>query len=254
VYAAYADDRPVLLAPLSIQYAEFAHWQRQWVHDASLRDQLAYWKLQLRGPLRTRELPTEPPAAVRPHRAHQPENPLPCLALCFEELAALRSSGQMATLFMTSLAGFEILLHGLYTPGEQDMRSPRSWRIGIGTRPKGLIGLFADMVILRTDLGGNPGGREVLRRVRGAANHNRGLHHADFRSKSSSGILERERGPLARLLERVMVIWQNAALFQSQLAAPPVTFVDIDPAWACPQRRRSPRLTSFWSCANTPTA
>jgi hypothetical protein len=118
VYAAYADDRPVLLAPLSIQYAEFAHWQRQWLHDASLRDQLAYWKLQLRGPLRTRELPTD-----RPRRygliARTARESFALPRALFEELAALSQRAD-GTLFMTVLAGFEILLHG-YT-GEEDMR------------------------------------------------------------------------------------------------------------------------------------
>jgi amino acid adenylation domain-containing protein len=231
VYAAYADDRPVLLAPLSIQYAEFAHWQRQWLHDASLRDQLAYWKLQLRGPLRTRELPTD-----RPRRygliARTTRETFALPRALFEELAALSQRAD-GTLFMAVLAGFEILLHG-YT-GEEDMRVATFVANRHRHETEGVIGLFADMVILRTDLGGDPGVREVLRRVRAATLE--AYTHADFPFEELVRILERERGLVRASLSRVMVIWQNAALFQSQLAAPPVTFVDID------QRGLSPEAT-----------
>jgi non-ribosomal peptide synthetase component F len=134
---------------------------------------------------------------------------------------------------MTVLAGFEILLHG-YT-GEEDMRVATFVANRHRHETEGVIGLFADMVILRTDLGGNPGGREVLRRVRAATLE--AYTHADFPFEELVRILERERDLVRASLSRVMVIWQNAALFQSQLAAPPVTFVDID------QRGLSPEAT-----------
>ncbi|WGY66870.1 amino acid adenylation domain-containing protein [Burkholderia cepacia] len=64
-YRAYASDRPVPLAPLPIQYADYALWQRRWL-DAGERDrQLAFWRERLdpqRGVL------TLPGATARPAR------------------------------------------------------------------------------------------------------------------------------------------------------------------------------------------
>ncbi|WJN78198.1 non-ribosomal peptide synthetase [Burkholderia anthina] len=64
-YRAYASGEPVPLAPLPIQYADYALWQRRWL-DAGERDrQLAFWRERLdpqRGVL------TLPGAAARPAR------------------------------------------------------------------------------------------------------------------------------------------------------------------------------------------
>src|SRR5208282_919887 len=44
LYDAFCSDRPASLPELPIQYADFAHWQRQWLEGEVLETQLAYWK------------------------------------------------------------------------------------------------------------------------------------------------------------------------------------------------------------------
>ena len=51
LYDAFSAGRQTPLAPLSIQYADFAHWQRQWRSHPEIVAQLAYWREQLRDPL-----------------------------------------------------------------------------------------------------------------------------------------------------------------------------------------------------------
>src|SRR6185503_3354318 len=47
LYEAFLAQRPSPLAELPIQYADFAHWQRQWLAGEVLESQLAYWRAQL---------------------------------------------------------------------------------------------------------------------------------------------------------------------------------------------------------------
>ncbi len=162
LYAAFSTGRPSPLPPLPIQYADFAHWQQQWRQSAARDAALTYWQQQLHDPLPILELPTDRPrtAALSFDTARQ------FLRLPGELVQALtrlcRREG--STLFMTLLAAFKILLYS-YT-GQVDLC--------VGTlltnRPRpeieGLLGLFINTVLLRTDLRGDPTLREVLRQVR----------------------------------------------------------------------------------------
>ena len=61
LYRAYAKGEDSPLAPLPIQYADYAQWQRRWLQGEVLEQQLSYWREQLKGlpPLLT--LPTDRP-------------------------------------------------------------------------------------------------------------------------------------------------------------------------------------------------
>jgi amino acid adenylation domain-containing protein len=163
-YEAFTTDKPVSLPELTIQYADFAHWQRHWLRGEVLQTQLSYWKAKL-AELRVLELPTDcsrPP--VQSYRGASES-----ATLDGKTLQALRelSRKEQATLFMTLLAAFKVLLCR-YT-GQQD--------IAIGTpiagrnrsEIEGLIGFFVNTLVLRTDLSGNCTFRELLRRVRETA-------------------------------------------------------------------------------------
>ncbi|MCP4660798.1 MAG: non-ribosomal peptide synthetase, partial [bacterium] len=167
LFAAFSQGRPSPLPELPIQYADFAHWQRQWLVGEGLEAELAYWTEQLAGAPPQLELPCDRPRpAVQSFRGRQ-------LGVAFsktlsEALAALaRSEG--ATLFMTLLAAFKVLLHR--TSGRED--------IVVGTPIAGrnrreiedLIGFFVNTLVLRTDLSQSttdraPRVRELLARVR----------------------------------------------------------------------------------------
>ena len=162
LYAAYRDGRESPLPELAVQYADYAVWQREQLAGETLDRQLAYWRERLAGAPELLELPTDHPRpAVQTYRgAVVPVELSPEL---LERLEALgRSEG--ATLYMVLLGAFQVLL-SKYGAGEDVVvGSP------IAGRTRGeveaLIGFFINTLVLRTDLSGDPGFREVLRRVR----------------------------------------------------------------------------------------
>ncbi|HEX8183978.1 MAG TPA: amino acid adenylation domain-containing protein, partial [Blastocatellia bacterium] len=165
LYNANREGRPLPLAELPMQYADFACWQCEWLRGDVLESQLRYWRRQLAGAPTTLELPTRrPPSQVQSFRAAK-ESILLSHDLSEELRAISRSEG--ATLFMTLLAAFNALLFR-YT-GQQDIvvGSPVANRNHVETED--LIGLFVNTLALRTDLTGYPTFRELLGRVREAA-------------------------------------------------------------------------------------
>jgi amino acid adenylation domain-containing protein len=162
LYRAFSRNQPSPLPPLEIQYADFAVWQRQWLNGETFQRQLAYWKTQLSGKLPVLELPTNNPRpAVAASRGSKKYWKLPNSLT--EALRAF-SRQENVTSFITLLAAFKTLLFR-YT-GETDIviGSPianRSHR-----EVQGLIGLFLNTMVLRTDLSGNPAFDEALARVR----------------------------------------------------------------------------------------
>ncbi len=151
------------LPPLSIQYADFASWQRKYLQGEVLESQLSYWKSQL-ADLPMLNLPTNPRKGVQSYRGATQNLVLsPALTASLETLS--KQAG--ATLFMTMLAAFQVLLCR-YT-GQEDIvvGSPIANRNRAQLEP--LIGFFVNSLVLRTDLAGNPTFRELLGRVRETA-------------------------------------------------------------------------------------
>ena len=68
LYEAYAQGSAVALPALAVQYADYAHWEREWLQGEVLAEQLEYWKEQLAG-APVLELPTDRP---RPASAQLP--------------------------------------------------------------------------------------------------------------------------------------------------------------------------------------
>jgi amino acid adenylation domain-containing protein len=164
-YRSYQNGEPHGLPELPIQYADYAHWQRQWLKDEELAFHLNYWKEQLGESSQVLELPTDRPrpAVQTTHGARR------SLALPGSLMQSTSVLGQReeATLFMTLLAAFQVLLYR-YT-GHEDVAvgSPIAGRSRVET--EGLIGLFVNTLVLRSNLSGNPTFREFLRRVRHVA-------------------------------------------------------------------------------------
>ena len=149
------------LPELPIQYADYAAWQRQWCESPEMDVHLHYWREKLDGAPTVLELPIDHvrPAVQTDHGAQQTFNlPVPLIQ-------ALQDIGhqQGATLFMTLLAAFDVLL-ARYT-GQKDIvvGSNLTGRVGLETEP--LIGLFVNTLPLRVDLSGNPSFLELLQRV-----------------------------------------------------------------------------------------
>jgi amino acid adenylation domain-containing protein len=162
LYEAGITGRSSPLQELSIQYADFAQWQRGWLQGEELDRQVDYWRKHLTGAPPSLELPVD---GARPAQMNYEGATLlfELPAGLSESLTAL-SRGEGATLFMTLLAAFKALLCR-YT-GQLD--------IVIGTpvanrnreELEGLIGFFVNTLALRTDFSGDPTFRELLKRVR----------------------------------------------------------------------------------------
>jgi non-ribosomal peptide synthetase component F len=125
---------------------------------------------------------------------------------------------------MTCLAAFKILLYG-YT-GQEDVRVATLVANRTRRETEGMIGLFVNTVILRTNLGGNPTGREVLQRVR--ATTLAAYAHQDLPFEELVRTLERERHLQRASLCQVMLIWQNAMLRPLQFSPQMLSFLAME--------------------------
>lgn len=162
LYEAFSRGQPSPLPELPIQYVDYAVWQREWLQGEVLGRQLSYWKRQLAGASEVLTLPTDRPRPVV--QSYRGASYGFTLSSVFTEQLHALSRHEGVTLFMTLLAAFQLLL-SRYS-GQRDIwvGSP------IGNRNRveieGLIGFFVNTLVLRTDLSGNPGFSELLRRVR----------------------------------------------------------------------------------------
>ena len=152
------------LAPLPVQYADYAAWQRSQPPAAEERH-LAYWRRKLGGAPELLELPADRPRTPVPSfRGAQVPVEAPLAVL--DRLRAL-ATAQGATLHMVVLSAFQVLL-ARYA-GTPDV----SVGIAVSGRSRreiqGLIGIFMNTLVLRTDLSGDPTFREVVERVRETA-------------------------------------------------------------------------------------
>ena len=165
LYTALIAGRPSPLPELSIQYADFAAWQREQLQGPTLEEELGYWQHQLGGAPPPLRLPADRPrSAVRGFVAGGSERLLP--AALAADLKAL-GDREGVTLFMLLLAGFQTVLYR-YT-GEEDLLVG----VPIANRTRreieGLMGFFLNTLVLRTALAGDLGFRKLLARVRETA-------------------------------------------------------------------------------------
>lgn len=221
-FNAFSMGPPSTLTELPIQYADFAHWQQQWLQGEVLETQLDYWKEQLKGLLPVLQLPTDRPRpAVQTFRGEKQSLLLP-KELC-ETLKAL-SRREGVTLFMTLLAAFKTLLYR-YT-GQEDMLvdSPIAGRTRVEF--EGLIGFFVNTLVLRTSLSGNPSFRELLGRVSEVAHG--AYAHQDLPFEKLVEVLQPERSLSYSPLFQVMFVLMNAPQEALDLPGLTVTPLEVD--------------------------
>ncbi|AUX43561.1 uncharacterized protein SOCE26_050110 [Sorangium cellulosum] len=161
LYSAFCAEQPSPLPELQVQVADVAAWQRGYLPGGRIERELSYWKRQLAGcaPL---ELPLDHPRPpVFTFRGSSVSLTLrPELASRLQRV----TQQQGATLFMTLLAAFQVLLSRYSGQEEVCTGTPIANRTRAEMEP--LIGLFLNTLPLRTQLGGNPTFAEVLGRVR----------------------------------------------------------------------------------------
>jgi amino acid adenylation domain-containing protein len=161
LYSVFQQKLPSPLKDLQIQYADYAVWQRKWMHGDVFRRQMAYWKLKLHL-LPVLQLPTDHPRPAMlsySGGAHKLKFP-PHLVADLRRLS--QNSG--VTLFMTLLAAFQVLLQRYCGQDDIVVGTPVAGRNRRELEP--LIAFFVNTVVMRSDLSGDPTFHEVLRRVR----------------------------------------------------------------------------------------
>ena len=162
LYDAFSEDRPSPLAPLTVQYADFADWQRRSIESAAQRAHLDFWKAQLAGSLPVVDVPTD--RARGDSQVFQGARDT--LALTESASSALRSfsGAEGVTLFMTLLAAFQVVLHRYTHDPEIVVAAPVAGR----TRKEveGLVGFFVNTPLFRTSFGDDPTFRELVARLR----------------------------------------------------------------------------------------
>lgn len=153
------------MAPLAVQYSDYAKWQRNWLRGEVLDSQLAYWKQKLGGELPVIDLPSDRPRpAVQTYRGAKVFKPLtPELSTAIRTLSHSHGS----SIFMTMLAAFKAQLSRLMGLQDIIVGTPIAGRTQ--QEIESLIGFFINTLVLRTDLSGNPTFKDVLGRVRETA-------------------------------------------------------------------------------------
>ncbi|MBV9774683.1 MAG: amino acid adenylation domain-containing protein, partial [Gemmatimonadetes bacterium] len=221
LYPAFRDGSGSPLAPLPMQYADWAIRQRERLRSETVEEQLGYWRERLRG-MTPLPLPTDhprPPTQSFRGATHRFEVP----AEVMEGVRALaRAEG--ATTFMALLAGLDLLLSRY--AGERDVAVGTTVSNRDRAEVLGLIGLFVNTLVLRTDVAPEAGFRELLGRVRSTALEAFARQDVPFERLVEEVQPERDlsRNPLFQ----VIIAPQNTALEPVELSGTTLTPAPLD--------------------------
>jgi len=206
------DGRESPLPPLAVQYADFTLWQRQWLDEETLAQDIDYWKDELAGIPRQLHLPQDRPRPiVQTFFANR------CFATLSErQVAAVKQLGHtsQATLYMTLLSAFAVLLQRY--SGQEDIviGSPIANRQEAQLEP--LIGFFVNSLVMRVRVHGEWRFRELLATVRGMALE--AYRHQDLPFERLVEELSPQRSLNITPLFQVTFALQNAPMEAQQLA------------------------------------
>ncbi len=137
--------KPAALPELSIQYADYAVWQREVLQGESLERLMQYWRKQLEGASTVLEIPGDYPRPLKQTfngDVHVFELP----AELARDIRALTEEREV-TLFMTLLSAFALLLYRLTSHGDILVGTPIAGRKG--AEVENLIGFFVNTLVLR---------------------------------------------------------------------------------------------------------
>lgn len=204
LYEAFSTGKPSPLAALPLQYADFAHWQKNWLQGQVLDAQLAYWREQLEGAPPLLELPTDRPRpAVQTFRGNTVN-----YQLSRDVTSALNNISQEeeVTLFMTMLAAFQTLLARYTGQNDISLGTPIANRNRVET--ENIIGFFINTLVLRTIIEPGATFRTLLGKVRDIA---LGAYaHQDVPFEMLVEELHPQRNLSHTPLFQVMFVFQNA--------------------------------------------
>jgi amino acid adenylation domain-containing protein/FkbM family methyltransferase len=205
LYDAFSRGASSPLAPLYVQYADFAEWQREWLQGELLEKQTAYWKAQLAG-VEPLNLPTDRPHPVNP--AFSGASEIARLAQSVTNELRSFSRKQGVTLFMTLLAAFKILLRRYSGQTDIAVGSPIANRAVPETEP--LIGFFVNTLVLRSASAAGSTIAEALQQVREVSLQ--AYAHQDVPFERLVEILDPARNLGRTPLFQTMFVLQNTPL------------------------------------------
>src|SRR5712692_3813976 len=198
-YGGFAKGAAIHIPEPRLQYADFAAWQREALVQEVRDTQLAYWKEQLRDCLAALDFPSGRSRSVSASFRGGMEYRQLSQQLSEDFRSLARYHG--ATRFMALLALFQVLL-SRYT-GQEDVSVGCPMTHRIRAEVSRVVGFFANMMVLRSQLEGNPTFRKLLQRTRAVA---LGAHaHQDLPFKQLVAELQPERVPRRNPFFQVML-------------------------------------------------
>ncbi|CAO3572894.1 unnamed protein product [Mortierella alpina] len=222
LYTAYCNGEASPLAPLRIQYPDYAAWQREWLSGDRLRIQSDYWRTALAGSPVLLDLPTDRP---RPPQQSFKGDHVP-IELDPQITNALKQLSQQhgVTLFMTILSAWSAVLSRLSGQDDIVIGTPSANRSHRET--ESMIGFFVNTVALRIDLSNEPTTRQLLERVkRGTV---AAYANQDLPFEQVVEIVQPPRKMDHTPLFQVMLAWENSEAGQWDLPGLEVTNQELD--------------------------
>jgi amino acid adenylation domain-containing protein len=200
------------MAPLPLQYADFAQWQQEHLTDDALQEDSEYWQNNLRGCPGLLQLPSDwPRPAVQSHLGS-------IESFIINETQTHRIKQMCAregvSLYMVLLAAFQALLSRYTGAHEIAVGTPVAGRNDPDL--SGLVGCFINTLVIRGELSGNPTFRELLKRTRAVVLG--ALAHQELPFERLLAKLKCERNRSYNPLFQVMFILQNTSKEVFQLS------------------------------------
>ena len=225
LYEAYSTRRPSPLSELSIQYADFAVWERRLVEEGAWEKQRVYWTRKLeKGTLPIECLPVDFDRSTQVTFASSYQT----ISFSPELSHALKSLGhqETCTVFMVLLSVCKILLSK--TMGQFDIRVGTVVAMRKQSQIEELIGAFINTLLLRTNLSGDLTIREVLQQVRSTVLE--AFDHQDLPFEEVVKTLEQESNLDRSALFRVLFLFEGSQISPMDLAGLTIEPIDIKAA------------------------
>lgn len=222
LYPAYCSNQESPLSPLSLQYADFAHWQRTTFTQTQLQQQLEYWKQELKGEIQPLELPTDyPRQAIATYNGSEVS-----FTVDLQNYQAFKQlcESQNATLFMGLLGVFKTLL--MRYSGQHDLLVGTPIANRNHRQTEDLIGFFVNTLVIRTDLSDYPTFSTLLERIKEKTLQ--AYAHQDVPFEKLVEELQPERNLSHNPLFQVMLVLQNAPI--GKLELPLLSFTPLEMA------------------------
>ncbi|HWG58371.1 MAG TPA: condensation domain-containing protein [Candidatus Acidoferrales bacterium] len=202
LYVSYARGSEPVLPELSVQYGDYAIWQREQAESAPVQAELAYWKRQLEN-IPLLDFPVDRPRPASPTYDATITSILLPVALTDAIRGIANREG--ATFFNMMLAALSVVLRQYTGQADFGVATQVAGRTSVELEP--LIGLFINTVVLRMNLSGDPSFSEFLQRVQQTGADS--IAHQNLRFERLLKELRPREFPSHRTLFRVNFICQR---------------------------------------------